>query len=119
MNLSDQQRYVRRVLDLYRDTPGTSGRVRTADRRLANSLYQRGIPLSTVRAALLLTVSRRTFRSSPDAEPLPTIRSLYYFQHVIQELIDKPLPDGYLTYLRWKLAPLPKSFAAPDDHQIP
>ena len=119
MNLSDPQRYVQRVLDLYRDTPGTSGRVRVADRRLANSLYRRGIPLSTVRAALLLTVSRRTFRSSPDAEPLPTIRSLHYFQHVIQELIDKPLPDGYLTYLCWKLAPLPKSFAAPDDHQIP
>ena len=36
MNLSDQQRYVQRVLDLYRATPGTSGRVRTADRRLAN-----------------------------------------------------------------------------------
>ncbi len=119
MNLSDQQRYVQRVLDLYRDTPGTSGRVRTADRRLANSLYQRGIPLSDVRAALLLTVSRRTFRSSLGTEPLPTIRSLHYFQHVIQELIDKPLPDGYLTYLRWKLAPLPKSFAAPDDHQKP
>ncbi len=119
MNLSDQQRYVRRVLDLYRDTPGTSGRVRTADRRLANSLYQRAIPLSTVRAALLLTVSRRTFRSPPDAEPLPTIRSLHYFQHVIQELLDKPLPDGYLTYLRWILAPLPKSLAAPDDHQTP
>ena len=119
MNLSDPQRYVQRVLDLYRDTPGTSGRVRTADRRLANSLYQRGIPLSTVRGALLLTVSRRTFRSSPDAEPLPTIRSLHYFQHVIRELINTPLPDGYYTYLCWKLAPLPKSFAAPDDHQIP
>ena len=72
MNLSDQQRYVQCVLDLYRDTPGTSGRVRVTDRRLANSLYKRRIPLSIVRAALLLTVSRRTFRSSPDAEPLPT-----------------------------------------------
>ena len=118
MNLSDQQRYVQRILDLYRDTPGTSGRVRTADRHLANSLYQRQVPLSTVRAALLLTVSRRTFRSSPDAEPLPTIRSLHYFQHVIQELLDKPLPHGYIDYLSWKLAPLPRSFAASDNHQI-
>ncbi len=119
MKLSDQHRYVQRVLDLYRDTPGTMGCVRPADRRLANTLYQRKIPLSIIRAALLLTVSRRTFRSSLDAEPLPTIRSLHYFQHVIQELLDKPLPDGYLDYLCWKVAPLPRSLAAPDEHQIP
>jgi hypothetical protein len=119
MKLSDQHCYVQRVLDLYRDTPGTAGCIRTADRQLANTLYRRGVPLSVIRAALLLTVSRRTFRSSPDAEPLSAIRSLHYFQHVIQELLDKPLPDGYLDYLCWKLAPLPRSLAAPDDHQIP
>ena len=118
MKRSHQHRYVQRVLELYRDTPGTSGRVRTADRRLANTFYQRKIPLSIIRAALLLTVSRRTFRSL-DAEPLPTIQSLHYFQHVIQELLDKPLPDGYLDYLCWKLAPLPPSLAAQNNHQIP
>jgi hypothetical protein len=119
MTLDHQNRYVKQVLDLYRETPGTSGRVRPADRRLAANLYQRNIPLSTFRAALLLTVSRRTFRSSPNAEPLPTIRSLHYFLHVIEELIDEPLPDGYLDYLRWKLAPLPPGLATLDDHQIP
>ena len=119
MNLTNPQRYVQRVLDLYRSTPGTSGRVRPADRRLANTLYQRNIPLSTIRDALLLTVSRRTFRSSTDAEPLSTIRSLHYFQHTIQELLDKPLPEDYFEYLCWKLAPLPPTFAAQDDHQIP
>ena len=116
MRLPEQHRYVQRVLDLYRDTPGTSGRVRAADRRLANTLYQRGISLSVIRDAMLLTVARRTFRSLND-EPLQTIRSLHYFQHVIQELLDQPLPDGYLDYLCWKLAPLPPSFV--DNHQIP
>ena len=119
MNLPAQHRYVQRVLDLYRETPGTSGRIRPADRQLANTLYQRKIPLSLIREALLLTVSRRTFRSSPDADLLPTIRSLHYFQHVIRELLDKPLPNGYFEYLCWKLAPLPASFTAPDDHQKP
>ncbi len=118
MKRSHQHRYVQRVLELYRDTPGTSGRVRPADRRLANTLYQRQIPLSIIRAALLLTVARRTFRTL-DAEPLPTIQSLHYFQNVIQELLDKPLPEGYLDYLCCRLAPLPKSLAAPDEHQIP
>lgn len=118
MKLAHQSRYVQQVLDLYRDTPGTSGRVRPADRRVAATLYQRNIPISTIRDAFLLALSRRTFRSSPDAEPLSTIRSLHYFQHVIQELIDEPLPDGYADYLCSKLAPLPPSLAAPRDHQI-
>ncbi len=118
MTLSNRHHYVQRVLDLYRDTPGTSGRVRPADRRLANTLYQREIPVSTIRGALLLAVARRTFRTL-DTDPPQIIRSLHYFQHVIQELLDQPLSDGYLDYLCWKLAPLPPSLAAPDEHQIP
>jgi len=116
--MSHQQHYVQRVLQLYRDTPGTSGHIRSADRRLANAFYQSNIPLSIIRAALLLAVARRTFRPH-GAYPLQTIRSLHYFQHVIQELLDQPLPDGYLDYLCWKLAPLPPSLAAPLEHQIP
>ena len=118
--MNNQHDYVQRVLDLYRDTPGTSGRLRPADRRFANILYQREIPISTIRGALLLVIARRTFRSSLDAEPLATIRSLHYFQHTIQELIDEPLTDRYVDYLCWKLAPLPPSLlATPDEHQIP
>lgn len=118
MKLSKQQSYVQRVLDLYRDTPGTSGRVRAADRRLANTLYQQEIPISIIRAALLLVVARRTFRSI-DVGPLQPIQSLNYFQHVIQELIDEPPAPGYIDYLCWKLAPLPESLAASDEHQLP
>ncbi len=117
--MTDQHHYVQQILDLYRDTPGTSGHVRPADRRFANTLYLRRIPITTIRGALLLVVARRTFRSSPDAEPLSTIRSLHYFQHTIQELLDEPLPDGYVEYLCGKLAPLPPSLlATPDEHQI-
>lgn len=117
--MNPQHRYVQQVLDLYRDTPGTSGRVRPADRRLANTLYQQKIPITTIRGALLLVVARRTFRS-PDVEPLSTIRSLHYFQHTIQELLDEPLPDGYVDYLCWKLAPLPPSLlVTPNEHQLP
>jgi hypothetical protein len=31
---------------------------------------------------------------------LPRIRSLAYFQPVIEELLESPVPDGYLQYLR-------------------
>jgi hypothetical protein len=38
----------------------------------------------------------------PVTFPLPKIRSLAYFQPVIPELQQQPLPDGYLDYLRLK-----------------
>jgi hypothetical protein len=35
--------------------------------------------------------------------PLPRVRSLAYFQPIIDELLDHPAPGGYLHYLRLKL----------------
>jgi hypothetical protein len=39
----------------------------------------------------------------PDLPPLSPIRSLAYFQPVISELLQQPLPTGYVDYLRLKL----------------
>ena len=66
--------YIRKVLDAYRRTPGTTGAVRRNDRRLAAALYDRGVSATTVENALILAASRRIFRS-PDAAPLQPIRS--------------------------------------------
>ena len=44
--------YVKAVLDLYRRTPGTLGHARPEDRRLAGILYDRGVSLEQVDAAL-------------------------------------------------------------------
>ena len=52
--------------------------------------------------ALLLASLRRLVRPA-DVPPLPRIRSLAYFQPVIEELQEHPAPDGYLEYLRLKL----------------
>ena len=38
-----------------------------------------------------------------DVPPLPPIRSLAYFQPVIDELLAHPAPDTYLDYLRLKM----------------
>lgn len=70
-----REQYVRRVLEAYRQTPGTTGRVHSPDRRLAAQLHQRGVPLETVQNALLLAAARRLFRPA-DALPLTTVRSL-------------------------------------------
>jgi len=101
-NPSDRKQYISRLLELYRHTPGTLGRVRREDRRLAVELCDRGVPLGVVEDALILAIARRCLRT-PDAAPLSTVRSLHYFIPVIEELMTTPLPDGYADYLKRKL----------------
>jgi hypothetical protein len=94
--------YISTVLTLYVDLPDTPLRASVQDQRLARRLFEMGIPLSQVETALLLGSLRRLCRPS-DLRPLPRIRSLAYFQPVIEELKEDPLRDGYLDYLRRKL----------------
>jgi len=71
-------------------------------RPIALPLFEAQVPLSVVEAALLLASLRRLCRPS-DLPPLPRVRSLAYFQPVIEELQANPVPHGYLGYLRLKL----------------
>ena len=95
--------YVRAVLAAYRQTPGTTGQVRRSDRLLAAQLYERDIPLAAVENALVLGASRRLYRSTPDAPPLPPVRSLHYFLGLIQEVLDLNMKPLYYEYLRYKI----------------
>ena len=100
--MQEREPYVRQLLDAYRVTPHTSGRVRRADRLLADQLYERGVPLLVAQHALVLAAARRLSRPR-GAPPLPPIRSLAYFLPVIDELlVDDPDPE-YFLYLRNKL----------------
>ena len=94
--------YVAAVLILYIDLPDTPMRASPADEALARKMYEQGVPLSLVEAALLLASLRRLIRPG-DRPPLSPIRSLAYFLSVIAELQQQPLPDTYLDYLRLKL----------------
>ena len=94
--------YVSSVLTLYVDLPDTALRANTQDQRQARSWYDHGVPLSVVETSLLLASLRRLARP-PGVPPLPRIRSLAYFQPVIEELLESPVPDSYLQYLRFKL----------------
>ena len=98
----DQHDYVRRLLDAYRVTPGTSGAVRRPDRVLAVQLYERGVPLAAVENALVLAALRRMIRPA-GAAPLSTIRSLAYFSPVIEEVLQMQVSTEYFHYLRHKL----------------
>ena len=97
-----QEEYIRQVLDAYRQTPGTMGTVRRADRMLAAQLYQRGPSVRVIENALVLAAARRLIRPA-DAPPLGTIRSLAYFLPVIEEVLGLRVGPDYFQYLRQKL----------------
>jgi hypothetical protein len=67
-------------------------------------LYEHGLPLTIVQAALLTGAARRTFRT-PDAPPLPPIRTLHYFLPLIEETLEYPPAPGLIEYLEGKLLP--------------
>src|SRR5580700_10386498 len=94
--------YVSSVLTLYIDLPDTPLHASTQDQRQARTWFDRGVPLAAIETALLLASLRRRIRPS-DVPPLSRIRSLAYFHPVIEELLEQPVPDGYLHYLRLKL----------------
>jgi len=94
--------YVRKVLEAYRNTPGTCGHLRRPDRALAVQLYQRGVPLNKVENALVLAAVRRLIRPA-DAPPLTTVRSLAYFLPVIEEVLETEVGEEYFQYARQKL----------------
>ena len=105
---SGREDYVRKVLEAYRNTPGTCGNLRRPDRMLAVQLYQRGVPLSIVENALVLAAVRRLIRPA-DAPPLTTVRSMAYFLPVIEEVLETEVGEEYFQYARQKLQRLRSS----------
>jgi hypothetical protein len=110
---SDSAAFVAAVVIAYVELPETPLSANLQDHRQARRLHDRGIPLRIVESALLLGSLRRLIRPA-DLPPLPPIRSLAYFQPVIDELLVHPMPDNYLEYLRLKL----NRFAARSDSPV-
>jgi len=97
--------YVHTVLKMYVALPETPCRPRPRDRALAQKLFEHGIEVSIVEAALLLASVRRLARDMA-APALSPVRSLHYFLPVIEEIRITPLSTEYVGYLRQKLAGL-------------
>ena len=105
-NHSSREEYVRKVLDAYRQTPGTTGSVRRQDRLLAAQLHQREVPLVAVENALVLAAARRLLRPAT-ALSLAIVRSLAYFLPVIDEVLELKISQDYFQHLRCRLERLP------------
>ena len=96
--------YQMAVIALYLDLPETPLRVSASDQIQARYWFQPGVPFAIVQTALWLGSLRRLLRPA-DAPPLSTIRSLAYFQPVVQELLQAPVPDSYRAHLQRKIQP--------------
>jgi hypothetical protein len=97
-----RQRYVRELLRLYLATPGVAGRVRRADRELAQALYDHNVPLYAVANAFIVAAARR-IRHNAYSTPLPAIQSLHYFQNTIREMLQRPPGHREIEQLRQSL----------------
>jgi len=111
---SDGPDFISAVLTLYLGLPETPVRPSAQDRRHARQLYDRNVPLRVIESAFLLASLRRLVRPA-DLPPLTPIRSLAYFQPVIEELLANPAPDNYVEYLRLKLQHIARTKASPTD----
>lgn len=107
--------YVSTVLTFYLDMPDTPLRANPMDPGQARLWFQRGVSLAVIETALFLASLRRLARP-PDLPPLPRIRSLAYFQPVVEELLANPVPAGYLDYLRFKLRRVLDQATSKDAH---
>ena len=109
--------YVLAVLGLYIELPDTPSRASPLDEAWARRFFQRDIPLDVVETALLLGSLRRRERS-PNAPPLASIRSLAYFQPLIDELLQAPVSESYRAALRRKMQRLPAATPSKPDQPV-
>jgi hypothetical protein len=94
--------YVLAVLTFYIELPDTPASASPLDEAWARLFLQRGIPLVVIETALLLGSLRRRARL-PDAPALAGIRSLAYFQPIIEELSRTSVSESYRATLRLKM----------------
>jgi len=99
---ADESRYVEAVRRTFLSLGCTRGVFRPTDDATARRLHARGIPLSAVHDALVLGALRK-YTSWLDGGAGEAIATLRYFDPIVEEVVNKPLPPGYDQYLRDKL----------------
>jgi len=103
--LRARQAYVDAVVTNYVRLPGTPLRASRQDRLFARLLYVQRVPLRVVYAAFVLAIARREVRSA-SLPRLPAIRTLRFFQGVIDEVLQTQPDPAYVHYLAAKIRPL-------------
>ena len=103
--LKEENTYVAAVRDIFLATGCTRGKFGIGDEKCAKAMKQQGVSLDLVQEALLLGAFRK-YDSWLNGGSPELIGSLAYFEALVAEVRDQPLPPGYREYLRTKVAQL-------------
>ena len=98
----DRDLYIQCALACYRITPTAAGTLDHQDRLAAAEIFEEGVSLELLQAALILAAARRSFREATEP-PLAPIRSLRYFLPLIEEIRATPIEPDYIRYLEQNL----------------
>lgn len=93
--------YIAAIREAYLALDCTVKGFNSADIQTAAEFEKEGIPLETVKEALLLGAVRK-YSSWLDGKESDLIGSLRYFKNLVTEIRKQPLPVGYGEYLRKK-----------------
>jgi hypothetical protein len=100
-----QKSYVDTVREYFLALGCVSAKFGSAEATVAKDLHRRGIPLGVIQDAMLMGACRKYTSWFEGRSPEP-IRTLAYFESLIAEIQEKPLPPGYSAYLRGKVRQL-------------
>ena len=106
----ERNAFVDAIRDRFVSLGCTTGKFSSRDACLARDWQQRGIPLNVAQDALLMGACRK-YSSWFNSGPTEPIGSLAYFESLIAEMQERPLPAGYDTYLRTKIVQLAGAWA--------
>lgn len=91
--------YVNRVIRLFADAPDTPDMPRDTDWPIAGTMYDDGIPLQIVEFAFHIAFLRRYLTNLERDGHSPQIRSLAYFQAVINSLTKAERDPDYMAFI--------------------
>jgi hypothetical protein len=104
---SVRDEFIRKALNVYRETPGNSKTTNQSDAVLAGQWYDQKIAIETVENALILGAFRRycnffnaVLFNNSDTHPPPLVHSLKYFQGVVEEVRDTKVSADYYQHIR-------------------
>jgi len=93
--------YVTAIQNAYLALDCTVNRFSSTDIQTAGEFKKEGVPLETVKDALLLGAIRK-YSSWLDGKDSSLIGSMKYFKNVVTEIRKQPIPAGYSDYLQKK-----------------
>ena len=105
----EEDAYVQSVRECFEGLGCVSAKFGAAGIQSARQLQQRAVPLATIQDALLLGACRK-YVSWLNGAPLVPIRSLAYFEPIIAEIQETPLPPDYSAHLRQEIRHLEKKW---------